>query len=105
MGFKDLETFNQAMLAKQGWKLINQPDSLMARFIKSRYYPYSDFLKAVVGTRPSFAWRGIVFGRELLESGLKWQVGDGQNKRVWIDKWVDDPDTGMRAPWIKTCTF
>ncbi|XP_048615950.1 uncharacterized protein LOC125588571 [Brassica napus] len=105
MGFKDLEIFNQALLAKQGWRLINQPESLLARFIKSRYYPHSDFLHAPVGYRPSFAWRSILFGRELLQKGLKWQIGNGRTTRVWLDKWVHDPEVGMRAPWIKNNTF
>lgn len=105
MGFKDLECFNQALLAKQAWKLINQPESLLAKFIKSRYHPKVDFLSAVVGSRPSFAWRSLLYGRELLIKGLKWQVGNGENTRVWIDKWVDDPNLGMRAPWIKNISF
>ena len=105
MGFKDMESFNHALLAKQGWELINQPESLFARFIKSRYYPHSEFLQATLGSCPSFGWRSIVFGRDLLQKGLKWQVGNGINTRVWLDKWVQDPEIGMRAPWIKNITF
>lgn len=29
----------------------------------------------------------------------------GKNTRVWIDKWVEDPELGMRAPWRKNVTF
>ncbi|KAG2327368.1 hypothetical protein Bca52824_010096 [Brassica carinata] len=58
-------------------------------------------LTASLGTRPSFAWRSIIFGRELLQKGLKRQIGNGLNTRAWIDKWLLDPELGMRAPWIK----
>lgn len=105
LGFKELESFNQALLAKQGWKLINQPESLLARFLKSSYYPHSEFSQAVIGVKPSFAWRSIIFGRELLMESLKWKVGDGKDTRVWLDKWIEDPATGMRTPWIKNYAF
>lgn len=105
MGFKDLEFFNQALLAKQGWKLLDNHDSLVARFIKSRYHPHSNFLEAKLGARPSFAWRSILFGTERLEKGLKRQVGNGENTRVWLDDWVEDPESGMRAPWRKNVCF
>lgn len=82
MGFKDRESFNQVFQAKQRWKLINQSESFMDRFIKSRYYPHSKFMEAVMGARPSFAWRIFFFGRELIQKGLKYHVGNGHNTRI-----------------------
>lgn len=105
MGFKDLECFNQAMLAKQASKILNRPHCLLARFLKSIYFAGGDFLSATVGARPSYAWRSLLFGRELLQKGLKHRVGNGLKTRVWLDKWVDDPLLGPRAPGRKNVTF
>uniref|UniRef100_A0A453KTG4 Reverse transcriptase zinc-binding domain-containing protein n=1 Tax=Aegilops tauschii subsp. strangulata TaxID=200361 RepID=A0A453KTG4_AEGTS len=44
MGFKDMRAFNQALLAKQAWRLIDTSDSLCARFMKARYYPSGQLL-------------------------------------------------------------
>lgn len=54
VGFKDMSSFNQALIAKQGWRLIQYPVSLMAKVMKARYFKQTDFLKAKVGYNPSF---------------------------------------------------
>lgn len=45
LDFKDFVSFNQALLAKQGWRLIQQPNSLRAMIIKAKYHPDSSFWK------------------------------------------------------------
>ena len=43
MGFQDLRSFNLAMLAKQGWKLLQEDGSLIYRCFKSKYFPRCNF--------------------------------------------------------------
>lgn len=105
MGFRDLECFNQAMLAKQAWIILTKPKSLMSSIIKSRYFPHCDFLEATLGSRPSYVWRSILFGRDLLSKGIIPRIGNGLHTRVWLDKWVIDEIEGPRAPWIKNYSF
>lgn len=100
LGFKDIELFNQALLAKQAWRLMQSPDCLFSLFFKSRYFCDSIFLGAVLGSRPSFAWRSILHGRVLLEKCLKQKVGDGESLKVWYTLWLEDG--GMRAPFMKS---
>lgn len=90
LGFRDIGRFNQALLAKQAWRLVDVPHSLLARVYKARYYARKSFLEATTGYRPSYAWRNIVFGKELLERGLMKTIGNGQNTHVWIDNWLFD---------------
>jgi hypothetical protein len=96
MGFRDYETFNQALLAKQGWRLLTKPSSLCARVLKARYFKNCDFLQAPCPGRASATWRGIIHGRELLREGLVWRIGDGTQVSVMKDKWI--PRSGAQQP-------
>ena len=55
MGFRDLKSFNLALLAKQGWRLQTNSSSLFTRVYKAKYFPNGDFVNAMVGKKASFA--------------------------------------------------
>jgi len=103
LGFRDIGEFNQALLAKQAWRLLTKPDSLLTRVYKARYFKQKDFMNAVVGSRPSFAWRSIIHGRDLLEKGIMKNIGNGQSTSVWNDKWIFDK--APRRPFNKQSLF
>ncbi|XP_024042526.1 uncharacterized protein LOC112099318 [Citrus clementina] len=71
IGFKDISSFNHALVAKQGWILLQYPDSLVAQVLKARYYRHIDFMEAKVSSNPSFIWRSILWGREILQQGTR----------------------------------
>uniref|UniRef100_A0A803NWY3 RNase H type-1 domain-containing protein n=1 Tax=Cannabis sativa TaxID=3483 RepID=A0A803NWY3_CANSA len=99
MGFKNLEKFNQSLLAKQGWKIINNPHSLLARVLKACYYTNSNFLEAKVGGYGSFMWRSILWGRQIIDKGIRWRVQSGREVRINEDKWLPRPTTfSLRIP-------
>ena len=56
LGFRELQSFNLAMLAKQGWKFLNDPNSILARIWKAKYKPQCSFLQAKLGHAPSYTW-------------------------------------------------
>jgi hypothetical protein len=85
LGFRDLHSFNLAMLAKQGWRLLQNSDSLCARVLKSKYFPNSSLLKAKAKMGCSYTWRSIMQGLEVLKKGVIWRVGDGQQIDIWKD--------------------
>ncbi|KAL5555894.1 hypothetical protein UlMin_038130 [Ulmus minor] len=91
MGFRDLGCFNQALLAKQGWRLIRNPDSLVGKVLKACYFPNGDFLNARKGKHASLVWRSLMWGREIIEKGSRWRVGSGKNIDIFKDRWLPEP--------------
>ena len=88
MGYRDLHLFNLAMLARQGWRLIVEPDSLCAQVLRAKYYPNGDLLEVKEKPGISYSWRSLIRGLKALNDGLIWRVGDGTNINIWTDPWI-----------------
>jgi len=80
--------FNQALLAKQGWRLIQNPSFLVANIFKYKYYPSSSFLNSSLGSRVSFVRRSLFQAKRLLSQGILWRVSNGSSIRIWKDTWI-----------------
>ena len=60
MGFRDIGSFNLAMLAKQGWRLLQDKGSLLYDCVKAKYFPRYSFLEAGDAPNNSFVWKSIL---------------------------------------------
>jgi hypothetical protein len=75
MGYRDFESFNLTMLAKQVWRLINDPNSLCSRVLRAKYYPDGDILKAGPKSGCSFTWQGILAGVSTFKDAIYGELG------------------------------
>lgn len=94
MGSKDLQKFNIAMLAKQGWRLLNEMNPLITKLMKARYFPNDDFLSVRIGDNPSYLWRSILVGQEVLRQGCRRSIGTGEDTLVWKVPWLPCTENG-----------
>ena len=69
------------------------PNSLVAQIYKARYYPHGDVFKAKLGSSPSYTWRSIFNGLEVVKRGTRWRVGNVDRIYIWEDKWLPTPTT------------
>lgn len=60
MGFRDIRAFNLTMLAKQGWRLLQDKGSLLYGCFKARYFPRSSFLEAADVSNSSYVWKSLI---------------------------------------------
>ena len=66
MGFKDLHHFNLAMLAKQGWRLMQDQESLLFQCLKARNFPRCHFLEATNLPNSSYTWKSIMATKPIM---------------------------------------
>ena len=88
LGFRDFESFNDALLAKLSWRLTQHPEGLLGRTLFGKYCAAEDFLLCPETDAISHGWRGILIGRNLLLQNLGWVIGDGQDIKIWSDPWL-----------------
>ena len=72
LGFRDIYAFNLAMLAKQGWRLVQDLGSLCARVLQAKYYAGTTCLQVKPRSRMSYIWRSILQGINLVRNGMIW---------------------------------
>ena len=98
LGLRNFVSFNDALLAKQCWRLILEPNSLGARVLKARYFPDCSFMDAKRWGRASWAWSSLLVGRDVIKMGAHWQIMSGADTRVWIDRWIPSIPSGVPTP-------
>ncbi|KAH9724503.1 putative reverse transcriptase/RNA-dependent DNA polymerase [Citrus sinensis] len=80
-----------ALVAKQSWRIIQFPKSLVARVLQARYFKDNQFLTAKLGSKPSFIWRSILWGRQVIYKGIRWRIGNGQQVQIYQGNWIPRP--------------
>lgn len=85
MGFIRVREYNIAMLGKLAWRVMTEPQFLVARLLKARYFSSGSFQEAVMGSNPSYVWCSVMEARDLVFSGSRIKVGTGKTINVWND--------------------
>ena len=95
MGFWDIQRFNNAMLAKQVWRLFHQRDTLLFRVFSAKYFPNGNILDAPIHPKCSYTWKSILQAREVIQNGAIWRVGNGQLIDIWNHRWLSETLPGL----------
>ncbi|CAN6553836.1 unnamed protein product [Malus baccata var. baccata] len=98
MGFKDIQCVNLALLAKIGWRITQNPLSLIASVLRDKYFPGKTFGEAPKGKNTSWGWKGLFEARKVLNLGLRWRVGNGKSINIRKDPWFPKPSTFKVIP-------
>ncbi|KAG7579199.1 hypothetical protein ISN45_Aa03g033600 [Arabidopsis thaliana x Arabidopsis arenosa] len=90
-GIKQAADMNKALLAKVGWRVLQDRTSLWAKVLRCKY-KIGD-MHNTAWTKPSSnwssTWRSVAMGiREVVFPGQSWVLGDGKEIKFWKDKWL-----------------
>ncbi|KAL9667106.1 hypothetical protein QQ045_001453 [Rhodiola kirilowii] len=106
LGFRNLKLMNEALIAKQVWRIITRPYLLMSKVIKARYFPTSDFMEASSGSRPSLVWRSLIRVKYILKEGLSWDPQDRKfcwnkcNSGLYTTRSGYEVAKSLRKEWV-----
>lgn len=93
LGIRVSRHMNKALIAKVGWRLLQDKESLWAKVMRSKYVvgDINDSSWMVVGTNVSSTWRSVAMGiREVVLEGFNWVIGNGREIRFWTDMWLSN---------------
>eukprot|EP00253_Pinus_taeda_P030442 PITA_30442 len=103
-GIKQLVDFSQSLAAKSGWRIITA-ENLWTRVVKRKYIdpmPLEDWIRSPnkKGKNCSVIWKATSESFKIIEKGLAWQVGNGENLRIGRDPWVGCNDLFALSPGL-----
>ena len=86
LGIRKLELVNKGILINTAWRLVHDPDSIIAKIIKAKYFPYASLWTAVTYLPKSTFWASILSIRHHLEKHVTIQLVEG-NSLIWNQPW------------------
>ncbi|CAA0816391.1 Ribonuclease H-like superfamily protein, partial [Striga hermonthica] len=86
LGFHDISLFNEALTCKQLWRVATNPELLVSRILKDRYFPNDSILRAEKTQKGSWFWNSWLPVLPLFSKCLRIEVRNGLSTRI------DDPN-------------
>ncbi|KAJ9553566.1 LOW QUALITY PROTEIN: hypothetical protein OSB04_017611 [Centaurea solstitialis] len=88
LGFKRLDWWNRALVAKHIWDLVTHRNSLWVTWVHQHSLRGCQFWIARRNARWSWVLSKIMDIRSLVRRFIKVTIGDGANTHAWEDNWI-----------------
>jgi hypothetical protein len=66
LGLRQMEFLNKALLAKLGWSILNNADSLWIQSLMAKYLRYTYLLSVSIKPSDSWLWNDILKNRDII---------------------------------------
>ena len=92
IGFKSFKAFNMAMVGKQAWKLVSNPDYLIMWLLKAKYFPWGNYYGAAIVHNSIYVLHNIYSVKDVIWRGFQCNICIGESIRVWDHLWLHNAD-------------
>jgi hypothetical protein len=99
LGIRKMRDVNLALIAKLGWKMLTNPDSLWVAQLKGKYLHSKSFLSL-----PSFSfsfswlWKDILNSHSFISKGACNLIHSSSSLPIWSSPWIPTLDSFIPTP-------
>ncbi|XP_074278456.1 uncharacterized protein LOC141602046 [Silene latifolia] len=88
---RNIHVMNQALLAKNYHRVMNNPQLLLSKVIKAKYSRDCGVIPPLKSNhyRPSWGWKSILKAAHKLQDGFAWKLGNGAKVNLLSDPWIN----------------
>uniref|UniRef100_A0A2N9HE77 Reverse transcriptase domain-containing protein n=1 Tax=Fagus sylvatica TaxID=28930 RepID=A0A2N9HE77_FAGSY len=109
LGLKRVEDWNKAVVMKHIWNLFTQAGSLWVAWVYGELLKGKSLCTVKIPQECSWGWMKLLKSRIEARKLISYEVGDGNNKFLWHDKWHPNgvllEEYGHRIIYDATSTF
>lgn len=75
--FRKFNDFNQAMLSKAAWDLIQHKEKFWIKLFSAKYLQNHTFTQCPQKSADSYIWKGLLWPTEIILKVMHWKIKDG----------------------------
>ncbi|XP_059436361.1 uncharacterized protein LOC132169326 [Corylus avellana] len=89
LGIRTMESLNNSLLARLGWKMTSNQSLLWVDSLRSKHLKNGiSFLNAASNPSSSWLWKGLLKNRKVVEKGACISISSGLNVDIWSSPWI-----------------
>lgn len=73
---------------------MTNPNLLVSKVLRAKYFPRESILKCNVAKNASWIWQSFMWARDLIQIGTRKRVGNRKSTNIWEDSWLPGDSSG-----------
>ncbi|XP_061359451.1 uncharacterized protein LOC133303550 [Gastrolobium bilobum] len=105
LGIINLRLQNEAYIHKLAWKVLTKKDDLWVKILVAKYGRGQDLRRGIKAkSYDSKLWRDLAKCWSNFLAGLRWEITDGSEVKIWTDNWLGCEEnlqqlSSNQVPW------